>query len=114
MVVEGDENDAKIIKLALASDDSEHAFQQGIGIGVDMIFDINDPTTRPAIQSRVVRVFQKLEAQKRYKLVEDTLAWERVEGELIMKFSYISLEADEERLFRQKFSPSGAGARSGG
>jgi hypothetical protein len=81
-----------------------------------MIFDINDPTSRPAIQSRLVRVFEKFEAQRRYKLVDETLAWYNGEqdGELVMEFKYVSLEADEERLFRQRFSAAGAGAHSGG
>lgn len=105
-LVDGDANDTKIIKLALGSDDNQNAFQQGIGVGLDMIFDINDPTTRPAIQGRINRVFEKFEAQRRYKLIDNTLSWEQNESELILNFKYVSLEADEERLFRQSFSAS--------
>lgn len=110
-LVNGNENDAKIIKLALADVTNENAFQQGIGPGVDMIFDINDVTSRARIQSRVEAVFRRFEAQQRYKLVDETLSWSSEGGEMTMEFKYVSLEADEERLFRQQYSGAGDGSR---
>lgn len=106
-LVEGNENDDKIIKAALGSDDNENSFQQNLGIGLDAIFDINDPTSRPAIQSKVARVFRQFELQRRYKLVDSTLSWTQSEGETTLSFKYVSLEADEERLYRQAFIAGG-------
>lgn len=101
----GSENSDKIVKLALASDENENAFQQNIGLGIGMIFDINDPTLRARIMGRIFDVFRRFEAQRRYRLRQNTIRWEEnpAEQELILTFQYVDLEADDERLFRQDY-----------
>jgi len=105
-LVDGDINDAKIIKLALSSDDNENAFQQDIGLGTGMIFDISDSVLRSQIQRRVIRLFQNFQTQKRFKLLRDTLKWSEnaTQQELILEFRYVNLESDEEVFFRRAFT----------
>jgi hypothetical protein len=104
-LVESDENDQKIIGLALGSCDNENAFQQDVGLGNDMVFDINDPTLRARIYRRLISIFQDFETQKRYRLLRDTVRWETgEEGELVLAFKYMNLESDEPRDFTQKFT----------
>lgn len=108
--VEGDDNDAKIIKLYLSDGDNENAFQQEITLGVDMIFDILDPLMRARIKNRIERIFDRLKAEKRFDLLRNTFQWDESktsEGELILSFRYLNLESDEEKIYEQKFN-SGA------
>lgn len=105
-LVESDENDQKIISIALGSCDSEHAFQQEIGLGSDMVFDINDPTLRARIYRRLISIFQDFESQKRYRLVRETVKWEEGSGELTLSFKYLNLESDEPKTFTQSFTAS--------
>jgi len=99
-----EDQDASIIKVALGDDNNDNPFQQGIGLGLSAVFDLNDEQIRPLILARLIPLFQRLEAQKRYKLRRETLQWEQGnEGELVLSFKYVSLEADEEREFRQSF-----------
>lgn len=110
--VEGDANDEKILGLALGDDDSENAFEQGIGLGVGMVFDLNDGITRPRILSRMRLIFRRFEQLKRYKMRESTIKWLESEGELVLEFKYVNLESDEEKVFRRRFRGAGEGTRS--
>lgn len=106
LTVEGDDNDTKIITLALMSDDNENAFQQNIGLGDDMIFDVSDPTLRGALVNRIRNIFRRFETQKRYRLVGDTLRWresDETPGEMILEFKYINLESDDPKDFKRTF-----------
>lgn len=108
--VDGDDNDAKIIKLYLSDGDNENAFQQDITLGVDMIFDILDPLMRARIRNRIERIFDRLKAENRFDLLRNTFQWDETnasEGELILSFRYLNLESDEEKTYEQKFN-SGA------
>jgi hypothetical protein len=108
--VDGDDNDAKIIKLTLSDGENENAFQQDITLGIDMIFDILDPIVRSKITIRIVRAFEKLQSQKRFKLLKNTINWDEsssAQGELTLNFRYLNLESDEEKEYEQKFN-SGA------
>lgn len=107
-LVEGDANDAKIIKLALGSDDNENAFQQGIGLGDGMVFDVADQTVRPKVVRRVIEIFRVFEAQQRYILEQGTIKWEQIEGsgETTLSFMYLQIESDSPKEFRQTFSGS--------
>lgn len=107
-LVSGSENDDKIVRLALGDDSNENAFQQNIGVGVDMIFGVNDEQQQARIMRRVNAVFARFEAQKRFLLRRETIKWTRDSStqELILEFQYVSVEADEERDFRQSFSAS--------
>lgn len=115
-LVDGDENDNKIVLLSLGDDTSENAFQQGIGLGPFPIFEINDALARPQVLARIRQIFARFKALRRYELVEDSLRWLTSEdddfveeGMLVLEFKYISLEANEQRLFRTKVSTSNAG-----
>lgn len=102
----GDENDDKIIRLALGDDTNENAFQQGIGVGADMTFGVSDELLQASIMRRVNDVFRRFEAQKRYRLLRHTLLWSRDSNaqELVLEFKYVSLESDKELDFRKSFS----------
>jgi hypothetical protein len=105
-LIDGDDNDAKIIKMALSSDNNENAFQQDIGLGESMVFDLNDQALRAKIRRRLLKIFENFERQKRYKLKKDTIKWEEntVDQELALTFKYVNLESDEEKPFRRVFS----------
>lgn len=108
----GNEQDINILMMALASDDNENSFQQNNGLGIAMIFDIDDPAARADILSNLRRVFDRFERLKRFKLLENTIRWLDSEqaGEKILAFKYISLETDEVRDFDKKYYTSGQGA----
>lgn len=108
----GDEQDRNILALILGSDENDNAFQQGIGVGESMIFDINDPIARADILARVRRVFDKFERLKRFALREDTLRWSSADGEMVLEFMYVNLESDDERLFRRPFIGGATGEGS--
>jgi hypothetical protein len=107
-LVDGDTNDAKIIKIALGSDESENAFQQDISLDVGMVFSLNDPTLRARILRRVYKIFDEFRVQKRFKLKKETMKWSENEAnqELTLEFKYVNLESDEEKLFRRSFTSS--------
>jgi len=102
----GDENDDKVIRLALGDDANEHAFQQNIGVGADMVFDVSDELLQASIIRRVNEVFKRFEAQKRYMLRRNTIRWSQDSQtqELILEFKYVALESDREQTFRESFS----------
>lgn len=103
----GDENDSKIIRLALGSDDNENAFQQRFGMGDAMIFDISEPTTKSKVVRKLIEIFRRFEAQQRYILRQNTIRWEEGEagsGEIILFFKYVQIESDQEKEFRQSYS----------
>ena len=103
---EGEDNDNKIILLALGDDANENAFQQNIGVGADMVFGISDELMQANIMRRVGDVFKKFEAQKRYTLRRNTIRWlqDSDTQELILEFKYVALESDREQTFRESFS----------
>lgn len=107
----GDENDSKIIRLALGDDDNENAFQQNIGLGVGQIFGISDELLRAKVLRRLYEIFRRFEAQKRYILRTNTVRWVRDENqnqELTLEFRFVNVESDEEKLFRNNFASSGS------
>jgi len=110
-LVEGDDHSEAIMLLALNDDDNEHAWQQDIGIGVDMIFDNKSMGLRARIMARVNSIFRRFEALELYKLVQDSVAWSEEEGELILDFKYVNLESDETKSFSRRFSSSTSAAR---
>ena len=111
----GSEQDNIIIAASLISDDNDNAFAQGEGLGNAMVFDISDPLARADILARLRRVFARFEQQKRFALKENTINWtETDEGELILSFKYVALEADDERDFAQKLVSANAGQGGNG
>lgn len=100
--VSADENDSKIIRIALGDCDSEHAYQQEAGLGSGMVFDTNDPNAKARSLAKIRSIFRRFQDLNRFKLLPDTVRWERdTEGELTLSFRYKSLESDEEYPFRQ-------------
>lgn len=108
-LVDGEENDRKIIWNALGDCYSEHAFQQDIGLGGDMVFDINDAALRARILRRLVNIFAAFEVQKRYKLKRETVNWtvSSTNQELQLDFKYFNIESDEEQSFARVFTKAG-------
>lgn len=106
---EHDENDRKIIFIALADDSNEHAFQQNQGLGIDMIFDINDPISTVRIERRIKTIFERFEIQKRFSLLVDTIEWKQNlnEGEMILSFRYLNIESDEIETYNQTLNYGG-------
>lgn len=107
-LVSGDDNDRKIIWNALGDCSSEHAFQQDLGLGGDMVFDINDASLRARILRRLNNIFATFEVQKRYKLLRDTITWSAnsASQELVLTFSYFNIESDEAQTFTRVFTRS--------
>lgn len=111
-MVEFSENDNKIVALALGDDTNDNAFQQNIGLGPSIIFDINDDTLKARLMQRMRLIFDRFKVQRRYELVSDSVKWigpdeGAEEGSLILEFKYFSLEANEERLFRRPYRSGG-------
>jgi hypothetical protein len=102
----GDENDDKVIRLALGDDANENAFQQNVGVGADMVFGQSDELLQASIMRRIGEVFKRFEAQKRYVVQRETILWSRDSEtqELILQFKYLSLESEREQTFRESFS----------
>ena len=99
--VQGDDNDDKIIMMALTSDDNENAFQQNIGLGEAMIFELSDSSLRGDLIGRLREIFRKFVLQKRFSLVEDSIRWvdSHDTGDLILEFDYFCMESDEVKTF---------------
>lgn len=101
----GSEHDSDIIRVALGSDENENAFQQDLALGEDSVFDINDPLMRQRVLSKLRTVFNRFTAQKRYKLLEDTITWnDTEESEQVLFFRYLNLETDQIQDYSRSFS----------
>lgn len=105
-MVEGEENDKKTIFTALSDCDNANAFQQDLGLGNTMIFDISDPKLRARILRKLRAIFEVFQAQHRYKLKEETVEWiqDADRGELTLKFKYVNLESEETKGFSRIFT----------
>lgn len=107
----GEDQDKAIIGLALASNENENYFLEDSGIGDDMIFDISDPLAQADILGRLRKVFNTFTRLKRFKLLEDTIAWTRKDGDMILSFKYLTMETDSEpRVFSQPLANGGGQA----
>lgn len=107
-LLDGVAQDDKIVRMGLADNSSNNAFQQGIGFGLFPVFDVDSPETRITIGQRVREIFQSFQAQERFKLREETLEFSLGEpGELILAFKYLNLRADQERTFSSTITPNG-------
>lgn len=102
---EWSEHDDDIIRSALGSDDNENAFQQDLAFGEDSVFDINDPQMRQKVLSKLRTLFDRFTAQKRYKLLEDTISWDDSgDNEQVLFFRYVNLETDKLQDYSHSFS----------
>ena len=97
----GDAQDRKIIMTALGDNENENAFQQNIGLGSFMVFDVDAPDVQSNVLRQVRRIFRVFRAKQRFKLIEGSVEFKKeAEGELTLEFKYINLESDEERPFK--------------
>lgn len=110
-IASGSDQDTNVLMLALASDENENGFQQGEGLGIEMIFDINDPAARADVLARLRRVFARFERAKRFKLLENTIRWQDGEpGESILVCKYIALETDKLEDFSKSYFSNESGS----
>ena len=107
-LVEGADNDRKLISIALGSSESENAFQQDITLDEGMVFDLNDPTVRARILRRLYRIFEEFRIQKRFRMKKETIKWseDSEKQELILDFEFVDIENDEDLFFRRAFTAS--------
>jgi hypothetical protein len=105
-LVSRDDNDAKIIKIALADGDNDNAYQQDITLGTEHVYQLGDSRFRSRITAKLKQIFRGFQAEKRFKLLAGTIEWEDEEadsGEQVLKFRYVNLESDEAKDFQQSF-----------
>lgn len=103
LLVDGDEQADKIIRLTLADDESEHAFQESLGLQ-EYIFELPGAQRRGIIQVKLRERFAAFERLRLFRLKAETIAWSSgAEGEEILSFEYINLESDEVRSFSREF-----------
>ena len=105
-ITDGDDNDKKVIFTALSDCDSEHAFQQDLGLGSGMIFDIASPALRANILRRTKNIFDEFFRLHRFKLLKNTVKWaeDAETGELTLTFKYLNIESDEMGEFERTFT----------
>jgi len=105
-VVDGDAQAEKIIALALSDNDSTNAFQQNIGLGTKMIFDVAKPAVRARVLASIVAIFAAFEREKLFKLVKGSVKWSKgpKTGDQTLEFKYINLESDSVRTFARTFT----------
>jgi len=104
-LVHGDEQDKKIIALALGDGDNENAYMQNITLGQNMIFDIADDSIRAQITNRIKRIFKNFQAQNRFKLLGDTMKWnyDDSDGTITLSFRYLNIESDKINEFEKNY-----------
>lgn len=108
--VTGDEQADKIIRLALADNDNNNAFQQNIGLGTEMVFNINNPGMRARVISRLFKIFSNFEKLDKFKLYRSSIRWTTLvkgSGETNLEFRYINLETDKVIDFAHDFGARG-------
>ena len=88
----GDEYIRQLVITAMQPGDSENPFQD-LGIGEDMIFEINDDLLEGEIRARAERVFTILDRDQLARL--ESLRFERENGDLTMFVDYVDLETGE-------------------
>jgi hypothetical protein len=106
-MVDGDDNDRKIISIALGSSENDNAFQQDITLGEELIFNTDDPAMRVKVLRKLETIFDKFRTKKRFLLKKETISWSSSDGETTLEFKYVNLESDEEKLFRRAFTSAG-------
>lgn len=103
--VEADEHKRQVIMLALSSGENANAFQQDINLGDEPIFGSDSPRFRANILRKLDAIFQQFEAQRLFRLMRETIEWEKEkEGELMLVFQYVDIESDEVKNFRKPYT----------
>lgn len=105
-VVEGEANNRKILFTALGDCGNENAFQQGLGIPLDIIFGGNDAARHPLVTRQIRKIFDQFAVEKRFKLITESVTLDPDGPELNLGLKYIDIEADEERPFSKFLNPA--------
>lgn len=94
-LVSGEENDFKIISLAVMSNSNTNAFQQPTVDIDEAVFEIDDITFLAMVRRKLEAVFADFDRQHRYRLTPGSIRIESNQpGETFVFFSYHNLEAD--------------------
>lgn len=97
----GEDNDFKIISLALTSGDNNNPWEQQDDDIDQATFDMDNPQGRALIQRRLENAFAVFESQHRYRLIPNTVQFRRApvgtDEILFVFFKYHNLESDEVR-----------------
>lgn len=97
VMIEGSEQTAKIIRLAIADLSSSNPFQPD-GISDRFVFSVPDSKTIADIAAHLKDAFNRLSAQGRARLVSGSpkFTTDPATQELVVDISYIDLEATKE------------------
>lgn len=104
-VIDGDEQDLKLIKISLSDGDNTNAFQQDVPLGADMVFNIEDARSKARIIRKIVEIFRGFQREKRFELKRETIKFGSgaEPGEVELEFRFLNLESDEPKIFRRTF-----------
>ncbi|RLE21368.1 MAG: hypothetical protein DRJ65_16180 [Acidobacteria bacterium] len=102
-MVEADDANKQVIMISLSDCDNENAFQQHLGLGSGMIFNINDFPLRAKILRKIDTIFRQFQTDKRFKILKETIEWGGSEGELQLEFKYHDIESDSTKTFTKVF-----------
>lgn len=104
-MVDGEDNDYKTISTSLSNCDSDHAFQQDLGIDIGVVFQPVDNAVKAKVLRRVRDIFKRFEDEDRYRLLGETIRWSTPnDGELVLEFKYLNIETDQVRSFAKNLS----------
>lgn len=114
--VSGEDQLRKIIILNLSDCDSANPFQD-LGLGSEIIFDIDSPATQGRIRARIMQVFQRLEQADRARLSPGYPIFrsDPDRQELVADVRYVNLETTDEEELAVSYATALSGvARMGG
>lgn len=103
-IISQDAQATKLISIALSDLDNDNAFQQDIGLGSDLVFEISGSPFRAEVRRRVKEIFSEFEKNKKFKLINSSIKFSKeVPGEEVLEFQYINIESDEVVSFKKNF-----------
>lgn len=104
-MVEGNDQNQKIIFTAMSDCDNENAFEQDQGISAEVVFSLNDVGVGLIARRKIVHIFQEFYRQNRFKIQEESIKIEKNnKQEMILEFEYIDIETDEVLPFEKTFT----------
>lgn len=103
-LVSGDDQDDKIIRVALLDTTNNNAFAQNKGgVANGVVFGVMSDAIRATVVGRLRALFRQFQNEKRFALITDSVLWQELPdtGQLILSFRYICLESDATKDFLQ-------------
>lgn len=95
----------KIILLNLGDLESKNPFQDGLGLGGDLIFSVSDEQLRAELRLRIEALFRRLQLQDRARLAKiPEFTIDSKNMELKVDISYINIEENREEDLEINFS----------